>query len=311
MAEIELRMMGGLGNQLYQYSAARYVQSETGADKIIIDTSGYDSYKIRNLELNSILNNERVRFTKTKNIKNSIIRESFHVLQKIYNMLTGKHIPMKIFKFGSGRYILSSVAFDENRICEKWDDNIYMYGYFVNAHTSLTMKKELKKEIISPTNGSEVYKKLKEEIKQGPAIGISIRCGSDYEDNGWPICSKLFYLEALKKLIDIYPEYKIYVFADDLELVVQQNWFDGYDVTYIKDVNVCESFDLLRQCSAYVCSNSSFSWWGAFLSVCDNPIIYNPSKVFGGNSEYDDQQTFYSDLILLDYQTGEVIKNAN
>lgn len=307
MSGIELRIMGGLGNQLYQYSAARFVQSITNSKNIVIDIGGYDSYKIRSLELNSIINNHNVSFVKTNDLKNTVIRKLFHILQKMYNVITNKHIPMKVYKFGKTNYILSSIEFDKDMVNESMDGRFFMYGYFVSSSIALIMRPELKKEIVAPSNGSEEYKLLKDQIKKGDSIGISIRCGKDYEDNGWPICSKDFYLSALSKLIEMNPAYNIFVFADDMSMVIEQKWFAGYDVTYIENVSVCESFDLLRQCSAYVCSNSSFSWWGAFLSETEKPIIYNPNKVFAGDSQYEDKQTFYSDMILLDYQTGELI----
>lgn len=60
MKNINLRIMGGLGNQLYQYAAARYVQTVSKSEKIIIDVGGYERYKIRNLEINNILKNHNV-----------------------------------------------------------------------------------------------------------------------------------------------------------------------------------------------------------------------------------------------------------
>ena len=64
MKNINLRIMGGLGNQLYQYAAARYVQTVSKSEKIIIDVGGYETYKIRNLEINNIIKNQNVVFKK-------------------------------------------------------------------------------------------------------------------------------------------------------------------------------------------------------------------------------------------------------
>ena len=77
-------------------------------------------------------------------------------------------------------------------------------------------------------------------------------------------------LQPRKKLISCYNNLKIFIFSDDIKKIKREKWFDGMEATYIDDVDVCESFELLRNCKNYVCSNSSFSWWGAFLSYNEN-----------------------------------------
>lgn len=101
--------MGGLGNQLHQYAAARYVQTVSKSEKIIIDVGGYERYKIRNLEINNILKNHNVVFKKNDVIVFGIVREIFHVYQRLYHSIFHKHASMSKLNLGKTTYLLSSI----------------------------------------------------------------------------------------------------------------------------------------------------------------------------------------------------------
>lgn len=306
MKEIKLRIMGGLGNQLYQYAAARYIQEKIDADSILIDIAGYEKYKIRNLELNSILRNDAVKFRKLSKKKYSIVREFFHVYQRLYRSGMKKHAPMSKINIGHTSYLLSSVEFNDNLVDDLQDD-IYMYGYFVSAKIAQNMRNQLMKEIIEPDNLSNEYREMLLNIQATNAVGISIRCGEDYKVNGWPICTKEYYISGMDRIRAIHPDAIFYIFADEIDRVKREEWFKEFSVQYMENISICESFELLRNCKHYVCSNSSFSWWGAFLSYADNPIRINPNKIYPGNSRDVDETTFYERLTYLDFNTGEAI----
>lgn len=59
---IVVRLMGGLGNQLFQLQFAIEMK-KYGATSIIVDTSYYNNYKIRSVEIDKICNNENIIFT--------------------------------------------------------------------------------------------------------------------------------------------------------------------------------------------------------------------------------------------------------
>lgn len=307
MDKIELRIMGGLGNQLYQYSAARFLQKKYNVKQIVIDSGEYDTYKVRNLEINQLLHNERVGFENVRSAKNALYREFYHIYQKLYRMLIKKRPLQMIYGNDKDKYLCTYINCDlsTDLSCE----NLYLYGYFVSADIAISIREELMKEIsLLDECKSNNYQDFLEKVESNSCIAVSIRCAEDYVKNNWPICSKLFYQRGieyiLKKQID---KSSIMIFADDIEKVKKETWFSEFEnVIYVEGLSVCESFEIMRRCKDYVCSNSSFSWWGAFLSYSENPTRINPNKVFSGDSGDIDQLTFYKNLIFLDYKTGEI-----
>lgn len=300
--------MGGLGNQLYQYTAAHYLASKYKASEIVIDNGEYDSYKIRDLEIDQLLHNKAVNIENLKSNKDSIFRETYHVYQKLYRILCKNKPPQKVYKKNKKSYICTYIDCDLDVDLEC--DILHMYGYFVSASIALSERNSLMKELWLDENykSNQYYEYY--EMASGQSIAVSIRCASDYVKNDWPICSKEYYLSGINYIQNIRQNdnIPILIFADNIRKIKEEEWFSNYsNVTYVEGLSVCESFDLLRHCSDYVLSNSSFSWWGAFLSYSKEAIKMNPNKVFAGKSEKEDSLTFYDELTYMDYITGELI----
>ena len=155
MDTVKLRLRGGLGNQIFQYSAARLVQKMHDCPKLLIDTGEYDKYKVRNIELNSFLLNSETEFTNGDSLKTEIVRKAFRCYQKAYNVLTSKFSPMYEFNVGCDRYICSTVEFRNPTI-----ENVrrmHLYGYFVSSEVAELMKPVLMKEMLLKLPHSEPY----------------------------------------------------------------------------------------------------------------------------------------------------------
>ena len=183
----------------------------------------------------------------------------------------------------------------------------FVYSYLVSAEICKKMKNSLMNEIVLKGTRTKQYNEYLTQIKQCPTIAVSIRCADDYVLNNWPVCSKEFYINGIKKVIEKKENCQIFVFADDLSKVKEENWFKDIDavIVYIDRLSVCESFELMRNCNYYVCSNSSFSWWGAFLTYSEDTLIFSSNRIFGSEQKYD-ALTKYDEVIYLDYITGEL-----
>jgi hypothetical protein len=73
----------------------------------------------------------------------------------------------------------------------------------------------------------------------------------------------------------------VIIFTDDLKWCKEQELFspDRFMISESRDnrVDLC----LMSLCSDYIIANSSFSWWGAWLSKNENPTVIAPKKWFG------------------------------
>lgn len=121
-------------------------------------------------------------------------------------------------------------------------------------------------------------------------VAVHVRRG-DYVGN--PYYHQLpytYFLEVLEKKIPDLLSKRIMVFSDDIEYcksVFPKNFLFMAGNTEIEDLF------LMSLCDYHVLSNSTFSWWGAYLS--NSKRIICPDKYFAGNGLKNDTKDFWPD----------------
>lgn len=85
-----------------------------------------------------------------------------------------------------------------------------------------------------------------------------------------------YYNQALLKLPQ---DMKVLVFSDDLDWC--RDNFIGDRYVFIDEADYIVIY-LMSKMRHHVIANSSFSWWGAWMSEYENKIIISPEKWFGG-----------------------------
>jgi hypothetical protein len=155
-------------------------------------------------------------------------------------------------------------------------DNIDLVGYFQNPAYFGDYRDQILK-ILEPNQ--EVKKKLKDKIAlhNGKKItAIHVRRG-DYLKfpNHHPVPSIEYYKKAIEILNDNTDVFM--VFSDDL------NWCkENFPNDFLYSDESDEFIDLhfMSRCNNFIIANSSFSWWGSYLSN-KNPKIIAPSRWVG------------------------------
>ncbi len=303
--EFILYLMGGLGNQLFQYANMRYLQTLHPDSIMYIDKRGYRNYKVRNFELESFNLIDNTRIYEKLPIKYLLSRKLFHLYQFIYQKAKHKQAPMLGRIFQSKGFIYGTIEFNTpSKISSKTN---FLYGYFATFEHIDSIRNILIEEISLKEslrdNAQHFYEKI---YKEEHPVGVSIRYGKDYQTLGWPICQPAYYKSAMKKIEEKRGKCKFFVFCDVIDVVKQEGWFGDYDVEYICGVSVPESFTLLKSCSDFVIPNSSFSVWAAYLSENPDKIVYAPNYFYieNYNHRYDRLLHFTGEK-FLDYRTGE------
>ena len=110
-----------------------------------------------------------------------------------------------------------------------------------------------------------------------------MRFGDYLNESSFGIPGIRYYREALKLHLDRYPNAKIVAFSDDKEFaknylskikIFEFEWFDDEEMTPVEVLLV------MSEGTAFVISNSTFSWWAARLSSAYLEDIIVPSPWF-------------------------------
>ena len=167
-------------------------------------------------------------------------------------------------------------------------DNVNLYGYFQSEKYFLNISDSIREDF---TFKSEILEPCKEAFDFDEIISLHIRRTDFVEKNiEHPPCSLDYYEKALEKFDSNIP---VMIFSDDVEWCKKQTLFESERFTISENdwnlIDLC----LMSMCSHHIIANSTFSWWGAWLSGSNNVIA--PSKWFGDTGYTADHDT--SDII--------------
>jgi hypothetical protein len=267
-----VKLSGGIGNQLFQYAFGLYLNKNFNFT-VHYEFQKYKNHKNitdRNLQLNNL-------------IKNISIKELGG--QKLFFYRIKRKI-VKIFpKFSN--LLIEDDFFNYDLIKNKK----YFDGYWQSLDYVKDVKNELKENInfnnqrlLSNSGNVKI-------IKSKPSCSLHIRRG-DYLNSVnakiYAICSLKYYLEAIDYVLQINKETIFYVFTDDINWA--KNNFKGDRFKYLENIEKDPIVDLyyMSSCDHNIISNSTFSWWGAWLNFNIEKKIISPSKWYK-NEEINNQ----------------------
>jgi hypothetical protein len=273
---IIIRIQGGIGNQMFQYAAARCLAKNNNTE-LLLDLS-----YLRNINKNRYTYREYCLNKFSIDCREASCKEVAHFTAPRYKnkILYGLS---KIFKNSNNVFIEKADGYDKRFF--DLGDNCYLIGNYQNEKYFYNIKEEIKSiyTINQELEGSNI--KFKENILQTNSVGIHVR-GTDYlkpvNANLFSICTSLYYKKAGQHINSIIPNPILFVFSDDI--VYARSILSELDMPkYFLDNNVNNSLVdlyLMSLCKVNIISNSTFSWWAAWLNNHKGKIVICPQKWF-------------------------------
>ena len=153
-------------------------------------------------------------------------------------------------------------------------DEISIFGFFQSEKYFKHIENEIR---IDFSFKDEILEPCKEMIDSvGQAISLHVR-RTDYIEN---INHTTLELDYYKKALSMFnTNLPVIVFSDDVEWCKTQSLFCDDRFMISESENNYIDMCLMSLCDNHIIANSSFSWWGAWLSKSDNVIA--PVKWFG------------------------------
>ena len=267
------KLQGGLGNQMFQYACARNLIRKN--QKVYLDlnfikkhTVSTSEFTARNYELN-IFENCRIK------ILNKFQIDILHKKNLVYRTLK-KLIYKKI----------KHITQKENEFIEidPKIKNIYLDGYFQSEKYFILKRKSILDEFTFPILDNKNLRIQNRIINDQNSVSVHIRRG-DYikphvlEYHG--VLPMAYYTNAIMLLKSKFEKLNFYFFSDDIEFIKNNFGFIEEKVIVEGNIGNCSWKDmcLMKSCKHHIIANSSFSWWGAWLSET-NGITYAPRNWF-------------------------------
>lgn len=273
---IILKLQGGLGNQMFQYAAAKRI---AGNKPIYFDmeflnaqTIATSSFTPRGLELSVFPN------VKINEVKNKVALRIIKSNKALYALL--KKMP-----FNNLLMIRQSEKNEFIELPNLTSSTIYLDGYFQDEAYFKAIKQQLFEDFQFPASTTEGESIKNAIISANNTVSIHIRRG-DYlkpQINAYHGLLPLSYYQKAKKQIEAKitsPHY--YIFSDDPEWCRKNiNFFGGNSTIVSKTIdNAWEDMFLMSLCKHNIIANSSYSWWGAWLNKNPDKVVIAPHNWF-------------------------------
>ena len=193
-----------------------------------------------------------------------------------------------------GVKVFEESSYNYKKINHNIDDELVLKGYF-QSYKYINREKILKYLKRNTSIISEITK-LYPDIVPFNFTAIHVRRG-DYLRSLYkhPFCGLDYYKKAIKK---IGSEKKFIVISDDIKWCKKN--IKTTNIRYIDNSSILIDFFIMTLSNNLIISNSSFSYWGAFLNEKKHKVIA-PSLWFGFRHKVD-----ISDLLPPEY---EIINN--
>lgn len=280
---IEVALNGGLGNQLFQYAAARALAQKYQTNLVLDLIPLYSKLQLKNaatfrpyeLEHFNIQAACKLPFFTNKYLY-PIAKSAFYVHK------FSKKLQLNYFKE-------NHFEFDSSMLAQP--DNTYLDGHFQSEKYFKSIEHIIRKELTFKNNLDAVNLATQQKIEQSNAVAIHIRRG-DYisikrNASKFATISIRYYLNAIQYIAAKISSPIFYIFSDDIEWA-KENLKVDFPLFFINHNNSAaaayKDMQLMSLCKHNIIANSTFSWWSAWLNNNPEKIIIAPQKWFEDSS---------------------------
>lgn len=262
MNNVYYRNKGGIGNQLFIYFTTKTISLKYNRKLVVDNFTGFknDYYK------------------RVPSIK-YVVKDDYSIAKNFINLLfkVNKLIPNSVLNFFGIYTIIETnshelVRFDDNKLTKY--PIVLIEGYFQSYLYFEEFRDEILKSVFIDFKISLDYKIFVDSITQTNSVAIHFR-RVQYDD----LLSIDYYLKAIDFIKNNIKKPHFFIFSDDIKWCKENFNLDNFTFINVEKPNEIQELYLMSLCKSHIIANSSFSWWGAYLSKENNNIIVAPSNI--------------------------------
>jgi hypothetical protein len=275
---VRTKLLGGLGNQMFQYAAARALADRTGS-QLLLDVGEFANYTLRRYELDAMSVRARVEGDATQPAAPPPPPGPL--------ALAAKGLWRRLFPDlpeGVPLYRERSFAFDAGLLQQR--PPVQLEGYWQSEKYFHDAADAIRRDFTVAGEPDAGNRAVLQRMQGTTPVSLHVRRG-DYVTNATTAayhgtCSPEYYRQAVDHIARRCGPVTLFVFSDD------QDWTRANLPFPHPTVHVdCNPPDrgvwdmhLMKHCRHHVVANSSFSWWGAWLNPSPDKIVVAPRRWF-------------------------------
>lgn len=278
-----VKVIGGLGNQMFQYAFYHIINKKSITK---LDTSSFSNYNLHNgLEIDQVFGlNTKTLSASQDEIE--VIKDSRPFFR--FRKLIGFFFFRKNSFIKDSHYLEENYSeFNEAVLCSKAK---YLEGYWQNENYFLNHKDEIQ-SLFTWRHISEKNIELATEMRSRNSVAIHIRRFDHPKSLKqifyrlrllliWRVAKDDYYFRAINYTKANIENPYFYVFTDNIPWVKKNVLpkIEGTLINWNRGADSSQDMFLMTQCKHNIISMSTFSWWGAWLNTNKDKLVVAPKK---------------------------------
>lgn len=265
---------------MFQYAYARSLQIFYGERKLYFDVTKLGQGHVRQYGLGYFCLNENVI------IPNRFYQYASRLYVKIllnlfYRLLKISTVSEKgVWLFSKSGLYTNSAHYTFFPLVRSCVPVRFVRGFFQNEQYFDGIQNIIRREFtLKKLPVDEKVRKMYYEISNTESVCVHIRRGDFITNKKYNVCNEYYYQEGINYIQSLYPNAVFFVFSNSSEDIqwIKNNFSLKGALKYV-DMNNSEidDFYLMSKCRHFIISNSTFSWWAAYLSTNDIKEVVAP-----------------------------------
>ena len=292
---IIVRLMGGLGNQMFQYAFGRAL-AHRNSTELKLDKSSFpertatdNGYVERNYDLDVFA------FEPTFATESEVA-----LLSKRSRVMIVDRVMNKALGFKSTVVLEPHFHFSK-AVAHETNGDRYLIGYWQSRKYFQEIEPVIRDEFQFREPMSQESAELLGRIRSVDSVCLNVRRG-DFVVNPFHGSFGVDYFHTADRMLkERLPAYEYFVFSDDIEWCRQHLSFD-VPTTFVSHDYAGQKFQdylrLMSGCKHFVIPNSSFAWWAVWFNDDAERVVIAPDRWFADPS-YDTSDLIPEDWIRI------------
>lgn len=275
-------IIGGLGNQMFQYAAGRSLAERLG----VPHTLDIGAFTERGYALHAFAL-DRLRAPLTLATPGECLR-----LRGSRSRVLPRNLRKALLERRSTFYREPTIRYDAR--FEALKHPIYLEGYFQSERYFQAIAPQLREWFLPKEELSRESLELAAQIEASPCpVMIHVRRGDFVSDPRNEVihgtCSETYYQSAVEEIVSQHPDAQLFAFSDEPDWVEAHLRFSAPIKAISRNPAERNQEDLylMSICRHAITANSSFSWWGAWLGEAEGQIVICPKRWFTDPAKQD------------------------
>lgn len=271
-AKIVAILCGGLGNQLFIYAAAKRLAVVSRAELVLDDVTGFraDTKYQRTFQLDNFS-------IQCRRASAADRLEPFGRIRRYLKRAINRGRSVE-----RSTYLVEEGAFDARLLHIRPTRTLHLQGYWQNERYFQDIESVIRSDLRIAPPTDHANKATADRIGVTNSVAVHVRFFDEPKVASDANAPKRYYCDAVAEMERVLKKPHYFVFCDKPEFVDRQLDMPWDRATLIShnlgDHSAYADLWLMSQCKNFIIANSTFSWWGAWLSLWSNKHVIAPDK---------------------------------